>query len=414
MLVVIIALGLVCIALERRFPARPLPSVPGFLGRVVAANGAQLAVVILAGLTWDHLFRARSLLDLGAQMSPLAGAVLTYFGSTFVFYLWHRLRHESDFFWRGCHQLHHSAQRIETLTSFYKHPVEFLCNGLLSSALAYGIAGLSVEGAGLYTLLCAAAEYFYHMNVRTPRWLGLFIQRPEMHRIHHESGRHAGNYGDLPLWDALFGTLENPDRARADTVVCGFTPDREDRVLDMLLAVDVHATKPSPSPSRRLRTLLRRTPAVLLLCLGFSQIAGVAMGSEALRGIGALSVAAPLPLVFTQFRGFETFATTFDFEVDTADGARVSGPITPALSAALGGPYNRRNPYGAVLSYGPALDRPNERRLVDAVLRYGLCHGGPFARALGLSSPVLRGHLRVHGQTAAAQTEHKLAVECMK
>lgn len=413
MLYIVVALGFLCIALERRFPARPLPAVPGFVARVVAANTAQLGVVLLAGLTWDHLFRARSLFDLGAQMSPLAGAAITYFASTLVYYLWHRLRHESDFFWRWCHQLHHSPQRIETLTSFYKHPVEFLCNGLLSSALAYGVAGLSVEGAALYTLFCAAAEYFYHMNVRTPRWLGLFIQRPEMHRIHHEAGRHSGNYGDLPLWDALFGTLENPDPARAEGVVCGFTPDREARVLDMLLAVDVHATTP-PSHSRRLRTLLRRAPATLLLCLGFSQIAGVALGSEALRGVGALSVAAPLPFVFTQFRGYETFATSYDFEVDTADGARVAGPITPALSAALGGPYNRRNPYGAALSYGPALDRPNERRLVDAVLRHGLCDAGPFARALGLASPVLRADIHVHGQTAIARTEHTLSVECTR
>jgi hypothetical protein len=28
-------------------------------------------------------------------------------------------------------------------------------------------------------------EFVYHMNIRTPEWLGYFIQRPESHRVHH-------------------------------------------------------------------------------------------------------------------------------------------------------------------------------------------------------------------------------------
>jgi len=46
---------------------------------------------------------------------------------------WHRARHESDFLWRWLHQVHHSPVRIEIMTTFYKHPVEQLVNGVLSS-----------------------------------------------------------------------------------------------------------------------------------------------------------------------------------------------------------------------------------------------------------------------------------------
>ncbi|MBL8515155.1 MAG: sterol desaturase family protein, partial [Betaproteobacteria bacterium] len=74
---------------------------------------------------------------------------------------------------------------------------------------------------------------------RTPRWLGCFFQRPEMHRIHHQPGTEHLNYSDIPLWDMLFGTYLNPARFEGH---CGFEPAREARLGDMLRFVDVHAT----------------------------------------------------------------------------------------------------------------------------------------------------------------------------
>ena len=49
--------------------------------------------------------------------------------------------------------------------------------------------------------------------MRTPRWLGWFIARPEMHAAHHERGVHRSNYCDLPLIDMIFGTWNNPKTA---------------------------------------------------------------------------------------------------------------------------------------------------------------------------------------------------------
>ena len=62
-------------------------------------------------------------------------------------------------------------------------------------------------GAGF--LLTGIAELFYHWNVRTPHWLGYFVQRPESHCVHHQRGRHRNNYSDLPLWDIAFGTFSS-------------------------------------------------------------------------------------------------------------------------------------------------------------------------------------------------------------
>jgi sterol desaturase/sphingolipid hydroxylase (fatty acid hydroxylase superfamily) len=80
-------------------------------------------------------------------------------------------------------------------------------------------------------------EYFYHMNIKTPHWIGYFFQRPEMHRIHHERNKHFNNFSDLPIWDMLFGTFKNPKEMNDE---CGFKPEREKKLFEMLTFKNVN------------------------------------------------------------------------------------------------------------------------------------------------------------------------------
>lgn len=235
---IIIAIGLFFLAWERIWPDQALPHAPSWWLRAIGANAAQLGVVLLAGETWDVVMHRASVLEVASwKAAPWVEGTLGYLVATFVYYVWHRARHVSNFLWLGLHQFHHSPVRIETITAFYKHPLELVANSVISSLSSYTLLGLSIEGAAWVALFSAISEFFYHMNVRTPRWIGYIIQRPEMHRIHHERGVHSSNFGDLPLWDMLFGTWRNPDRFAGE---CGFEPPREQRVLDMLLFRDVN------------------------------------------------------------------------------------------------------------------------------------------------------------------------------
>jgi sterol desaturase/sphingolipid hydroxylase (fatty acid hydroxylase superfamily) len=157
-----------------------------------------------------------------------------------VYYWWHRARHEIPFLWRWFHQVHHSPQRIEIITSFYKHPFELIVNGALSSLLLFAVAGVSPAAGAVAVTITGLAELFYHWNVRTPYWLGFLFQRPESHCIHHRDGWHRSNFADLPLWDMLFGTFDNP---RDFASACGFGPEREPLLGDMLLGRDVNAPR---------------------------------------------------------------------------------------------------------------------------------------------------------------------------
>ena len=74
---------------------------------------------------------------------------------------------------------------------------------------------------------------FQHANIRTPRWLGYLIQRPESHGVHHGRGIHRYNYADLPLWDMVFGTFRNP-QPEATPRTAGFYPGASARLATML------------------------------------------------------------------------------------------------------------------------------------------------------------------------------------
>ena len=238
MIAVVLLIFVACFLLEQAIPGWRLPRVRTWPLRVVVVNIVQLGIVVLAGITWERWLSSASLFHLSPSAGPWTGGFLAYFIATFVFYWWHRLRHENDLLWLGFHQIHHSPQRLEVITSFYKHPLEMTVNSILGSVLVYSLLGLDVRAGAIYTFFTAVGEFFYHTNVRTPRWVGYVFQRPEMHRIHHEYGRHRNNYGDFVWWDMLFGTYENPAEF---TSTCGFDDEKEQRLGAMLAFKDVHA-----------------------------------------------------------------------------------------------------------------------------------------------------------------------------
>jgi sterol desaturase/sphingolipid hydroxylase (fatty acid hydroxylase superfamily) len=236
----VLAVALVMMVVEARRPGRDWPQVSGWWTRAVALNAAQAAVTIAAGQAWDDWMVSRRFWSVDG-LGPMGGAAVGYVALTFVYYWWHRYRHESPFLWRVLHQLHHSPQRLEIITSFYKHPLEVLANGILSSAVLYLVVGLGAGAAAGAVALSGLAELVYHWNVRTPHWLGYVFQRPESHCLHHQEGLHSFNYSDLPLWDMVFGTFRNPRRFEAR---CGFGED-EHRLGAMLAGIDLTRREPA-------------------------------------------------------------------------------------------------------------------------------------------------------------------------
>ena len=120
--------------------------------------------------------------------------------------------------------------------------------------------------------------------------------------------------------------------------------------------------------------------SIFLVLLGLMQSFGHVMGNKTIKSLGLLTVASPLPIVFTQQKGFlETFALDFRL-VYEEQGLQKSIHITPALYAKLDKPYNYRNVLGAAISYGPILPKA----LVTSVLGYAFVSPARVSKAFGI------------------------------
>lgn len=234
--IILVSITVLFLILERAFPGRLLPNSAGWYIRSISINLIQLGITLLTGKLWLIWFGKTSLLNMAVLNAPVIEGFLGWFIGTFVFYWWHRLRHK-DGFWLIFHQIHHSASRIEILTSFYKHPVEIFTNSFITAIILFPILGTSLLAGVWYNMFAATGEYFYHANIKTPKWLRYFIQTPELHSIHHEYDVHKYNYSDLPIWDRLFGTYKD---TTTFTERCGFPEGAEQKFPEMLIFKDVY------------------------------------------------------------------------------------------------------------------------------------------------------------------------------
>jgi len=140
---------------------------------------------------------------------------------------------------------------------------------------------------------------------------------------------------------------------------------------------------------------IMKSTAIVLLVIGLSQMAADVFHLPALKAVAA-TAASPAPKVFSSVRGLETYSTRFFVDWTDWTGQLHSVEITPHTAAGLRGPYNRRNVYGTVLSYGPIMQSdPRVRPMFESVSRYAFCGNAPLLRELGIDPANVAGRPRV-------------------
>jgi len=231
----LIAVFFALVLLEALLPARPLPKVHNWKVKCLVGFVCYFFIASYLPLFWDHHLSFLQVFDLSGmnQWLMLLIAVLVF---EFFIYVWHRSMHKSNWLWLKFHQLHHSAERVDTFGAFFFSPLDmagFTMVGSLSLSL---FIGLEPQVITVFLFITTFLAIFQHTNIKTPVWLGYIIQRPESHSVHHLKGVHSHNYSDLPLFDLLFGTLKNPKCFQSEN---GFYPGASRRVGDMLMGKDV-------------------------------------------------------------------------------------------------------------------------------------------------------------------------------
>lgn len=197
------------ILLEALFPARPLPRVKGWIPRAVAVFIFYFFASSYLPLLWTDSLAPYQVFNL-EHLNPFVGALIGVLVFELLVYVYHRMMHRNHWLWRAFHQMHHSAERVDSFGAFYFSPLDVVGFTFLSSLSLTVFVGLSAQAVTYFLYATMFLAIFQHTNIRTPQWLGYIVQRPESHSIHHARGVHHYNYSDLPLFDILFGTFRNP------------------------------------------------------------------------------------------------------------------------------------------------------------------------------------------------------------
>jgi sterol desaturase/sphingolipid hydroxylase (fatty acid hydroxylase superfamily) len=220
------------LVLERLLQTARQPLVPGWRAKGIAFFVVGAAVNALAPSLLTAPLEYVRLLDL-SRLSTFAGASVVVLVSSLADYWLHRAMHQSNTLFRWAHQMHHSAERVDMAGFAYSHPFELLLSVLLATFVG-ALLGVPEDAALVGGFTWYAAQLFLHMDIDTPRWIGWL-------RVHHTRGVHAYNYG-LPLWDAAFGTLRNPEHWDR---TYGFWDGASRRVMPMLAGRDVSTQEAS-------------------------------------------------------------------------------------------------------------------------------------------------------------------------
>jgi pimeloyl-ACP methyl ester carboxylesterase/sterol desaturase/sphingolipid hydroxylase (fatty acid hydroxylase superfamily) len=220
---------------EGIFPARKLPYVRFWQAKGIASYVFFLLLSTYLPLAYADWLPTAALLNL-SSMNVFAAALVGILVYELGIYFWHRLMHSKDLLWRVFHQMHHSAERLDTYGAFFFSPMDMIGFTVLGTLCISILVGMPPEAITIFLLVTNFFNVFQHANIKTPVWLGYIIQRPESHSIHHAKGVHAYNYSDLPVFDILFGTFKNPSGFAAET---GFYEGASSKVKDMLSFKDV-------------------------------------------------------------------------------------------------------------------------------------------------------------------------------
>ena len=158
-------------------PGRKLAKIRGWIPRALGSFAVYFYLSSYLPLIWDEYLAQYQLFDLSG-LGTMTGAAIGIFVYEGLVYAWHRALHQSDWLFRSFHQMHHSAERMDTYGAFYFSPLDMAGFTLLGSLSLSLIVGLSPQAVTVFLFVTMFLGIFQHTSVKTPQWLGYFVQRP--------------------------------------------------------------------------------------------------------------------------------------------------------------------------------------------------------------------------------------------
>lgn len=139
---------------------------------------------------------------------------LLILATDFVWYWYHRLGHEVNFFW-AAHIVHHQSEEFNLTVSARITTFQALIRTIFWCALP--LVGFHPVMVLTILVVHGAYSFFTHTQL-LPRvkWLEHILVTPSIHGVHHASDEKYldKNYGDVfVFWDKIFGTFQREEEA---------------------------------------------------------------------------------------------------------------------------------------------------------------------------------------------------------
>lgn len=229
---VIIAAALLFIILERIFPYNKNQRIlrDGFFNDLALYTIAQSYIlgIIIFTLIIRTIDGTTGLSRLQIFANVPVWIQLIFFTVTHDFYIYwmHRWQHSNKYLWR-LHEAHHSTKKVDWLSGSRSHAFEILINQTVEF-LPIVLLGSPPEVIAYKGVISAVWGMYIHsnLNVKTG-WLQKIINGPEMHRIHHTTGkgRNRNFATKLAVWDWIFETGFFPEERASEYGLKTFFPD---------------------------------------------------------------------------------------------------------------------------------------------------------------------------------------------
>ena len=185
------------------------------LASLAMSGGNVVMNLLMAGVVFAGLSLAWRVRLFSISPSSVWAWVAIFFLDDFIYYWFHRMSHESRFWW-AAHVNHHSSQEYN-LSTAVRQSWSSLFVGTWMPWIPLALIGfppamiLAQQGFNLFY------QFWIHTESvrRFPAWFEYLFNTPANHRVHHAvNPRYLDrNYaGVLMIWDHLFGTF-SPERA---------------------------------------------------------------------------------------------------------------------------------------------------------------------------------------------------------
>jgi alkylglycerol monooxygenase len=180
----------------------------GLLSTVTKFVFLNIGLLVFAQVSQQYAIWSFDLNSLGHWLL----AILLY---DFLYYWFHRISHERQFFW-GSHVVHHQSEDYNLSTALRQTSTSFLTTWVFYIPCFF----LGMPISMFVSIASAHLIYQFWVHSQHIPKLGAFewlMVSPSNHRVHHAQNADYidKNYGGLLIiWDRLFGTFKAEDEAQ--------------------------------------------------------------------------------------------------------------------------------------------------------------------------------------------------------